>query len=160
MASPRSEVFFLYDPATGAPKTGVAGIAFTTYKDELGSNILPQPAITEIGGGAYAFTPVLVANKGIVYVINAGVTAMPQYTARYIRAEDWYTDNSDSLSSAIQTTVDELQVLNTGKWTIDSTTSIMTLYASNGSTILYQFQLQDAAGTPTSVNPYRRIPIP
>lgn len=151
MASPKAEVFFLYDPATGGPKTGVT-VTFDTYKDTSGSNV-SQPSITEIGGGAYMFVPVFAdLSKGIVYVVNAGSTAAPQRQARYMRPEDWNTDNSDW-------SVANLKEWQQGSWEIKTSggdANKLIIYGTDGVTVLHKFPLTDAAGNPTSTSAFKR----
>jgi hypothetical protein len=92
MASPKLEVFFLYNSTTGAPLTGATPV-FETYKDHLGADVT-APSISEIGGGAYKFTPVFAdPNKGLVYVIDGGASSAPRRVDRFMRPEDWKLDN-------------------------------------------------------------------
>lgn len=147
MASPKIEVFFLYDSA-GAPLTGATPV-FDTYKDDLGTN-LAQPSITEIGGGAYKFTPVLDPARGIAYVVDGGASANPRRLARYVRPEDFATD-----------LVQDLWDIEFGKWQIATSgpdIHRLVLYRPDNS-ILKKFDLFDSAGIPTSINPFRRDPI-
>jgi hypothetical protein len=170
MASPKIEVFFLYNPATGAPLTGIiAALSFSVYKDELGNNILPLPAFTEIGGGAYCFTPTTTANHGIVYIVNATAAATPQYVSRFIRYEDWYTDNADILTSSLQTdissiktTVEDIQLYTEGRWKIFTSgpeANRLLIYAADGLTVLKRYDLLDDAGAPSVINPFERSPV-
>ena len=148
MASPAIEVFFLYD-SSGAPLTGISP-TFDTYKDDLGAD-LAQPAITEIGGGAYKFTPVLNPARGIAYVVNGGAFANPRRLARYVRPEDYHVD-----------LLQDLHDMNFGKWEIKTSgpdINRMLTYKADGVTILKKFSLFDSAGVPTSINPFRRDPI-
>lgn len=148
MASPKIEVLFFYDNA-GAPLTGLT-VTFDTYKDDLGSN-LAQPTITEIGGGAYKFTPVLNPARGIVYIVNGGATANPRRQSRFCRPEDYAVDLLQDMSD-----------MDFGKWEIKTTgpdANRMLTYRPDGVTILKRFNLFDAAGVPTSINPFRRDPI-
>jgi hypothetical protein len=147
MASPKIEVFFLYDSA-GAPLTG-ATPTFDTYKDDLGAN-LAQPSITEIGGGAYKFTPVLDPARGIAYVVDGGASSNPRRLARYVRPEDFATD-----------LVQDLWDIEFGKWQIATSgpdIHRLVLYRPDNS-ILKKFDLFDSAGIPTSINPFRRDPV-
>lgn len=180
MASPKLEVFFLFDQTTGEPVTGQTGIAFETYKNDQGVNVLPQPTISEIGGGAYGFLPVFAdADRGIVYVIECGSDVSPARVSRYMRPEDWRTDNVDVAVStrASQTSVDSLGALaleeleekvdriihfNEGKWQIHTTGSDanrLVIYDEDGTTVLVKFDLYDSSGIPTSVNPYKKVPV-
>lgn len=151
MASPRAEVLFFYDSVAGTPKTGLT-LTFSTYKDTSGTN-LSQPTFTEIGGGAYMFTPTFAdPTKGIVYVVNGGATAVPQYQARYMRPEDWNTDNSDW-------SVANLKEWAQGSWQIQTTgpdANKLIIYGTDGVTVLHKFALTDQNGNPTSTNVFKR----
>lgn len=150
MASPKIEVFFLYDGA-GVPLTG-ATPTFDTYKDDLGAN-LSQPSITEIGGGAYKFTPDITTDpdRGIAYVVDGGASANPRRLARYIRPEDYALDQ-----------IQDLHDLEFGKWQIFTSggdINRLVTYRPDGTTVLKKFDLFDSAGVPTSINPFRRTPV-
>lgn len=104
MASPKLEIFYIYDPATGLPLPGVVP-TFSKYTDNLG-NPIAQPAISDYGGGAYGFTPVFAdPTKGILYLVDT-TGKSPLYYGRYMRPEDWNEDNSDVLSSLIKAKTD------------------------------------------------------
>jgi hypothetical protein len=77
MSSPKIVVFHVLDAGTGAPETGLSP-TFVTYKDFAGVN-LTQPTITEIGGGAYKFTPVFPTDQGIAFVINPNDATTKRY---------------------------------------------------------------------------------
>lgn len=149
MASPKIEVFFLYDSA-GAPLTG-ATPTFDTYRRDDGTDLIGSaPAITEIGGGAYKFTPVFPTDHGIAYVIDGGASANPRRLARYARPEDFATD-----------LVQDLWDIEFGKWQIATSgpdIHRLVLYRPDNS-ILKKFDLFDSAGIPTSINPFRRDPV-
>lgn len=146
--SPKIEVVAFYD-ASGVPLTGLTP-TFDTYKDDLGAN-LTQPAITEIGGGFYKFTPNLTTpTRGIVYVINGGSTANPQRQARFVRPEDYFPD-----------LLQDLWDVEFGRWQVVTSgldINKLVLYRPDGS-VLKKFDLLDQAGAPTTVNPYRREPV-
>jgi hypothetical protein len=151
MTSPKLEVFFLYDATTGSPLTGATPV-FDTYKDDLGVN-LTQPAITEIGGGAYKFTPDITTNpnRGIVYVVDGGASASPRRVARYCRPEDFAPD-----------LLPDMYDMDFGKWQVATSgpdLNRLVTYRTDGTTVLKKFSLFDAAGVPTSINPFRRDPI-
>lgn len=146
MSSPQIAVFFLFD-GTGAPLAGVVP-TFNAYRRDDGVDLIgTAPAITEIGGGAYKFTPVFPADHGIAYVIDGGVTASPRYQGKYIRPEDF--------------AVDDLWNLEFGKWQIHTSGPDLNrlVYYRPDTTVLKKFDLFDSAGVPTSINPFRRDPI-
>jgi hypothetical protein len=154
VASPKPEVFFLYDAATGAPKPGHTGIAFAFYKDDLGVNVTPQPAISEIGGGAYKFTPVFAdPARGIAYDINTNGSS-PLHVARYMRPEDYAAE--DALTVA-----QRLRLLQEGRWKIETTgpnMNTLALYGADGLTVIQRWELFDAAGDPATTELYERVP--
>jgi len=58
--------------------------------------------------------------------------------------------------------VDELPILKalgTGRWKVNTTTDRLELYAADGITVLYQFDLKDAGGLPNSTTVYERVPV-
>jgi len=157
VGSPTTEVFFVYNLADGTPLTGAAaGMSFDTYKNSSGTNITPQPTITEIGGGAYGFTPSFSdANHGTVYVLNTGTNGNPARVARYMRPEDYAPDS-------ILTIVTQIQSYTEGKWKIFTTgpdANRLVIYDVDGVTVLKKYDLQDASGSPTYINPFVRIPV-
>ncbi len=59
--------------------------------------------------------------------------------------------------------VDDLPILKaigTGRWKVDTGTNTMKLYAADDVTVLYEFDLKDAAGNPTTDLIYERAPVP
>lgn len=153
MPSPQIEVLFFYDLSTGAPLTGLTPV-FEFYKDDLGANLTP-PTITEIGGGAYKFTPAFPADplRAVIYVVDAGATANPRRQARFVRPEDWNTDVFD---------MGDVQDAVLGKWEIKTTgpdANHLIFYRLDGVTVLKKFLLTDAAGVPTTINPFKRTPV-
>ena len=139
MASPKMEVFFLFNDATDAPKTGQTGLSFDSYKDEAGTDVSPQPAIVEIGGGAYGFTPAFPSSShGICYVLNCGSGVFPTHVTRYMRSEDWLPDG-------IQTLLD----VGLGGATVDAALKQMILYKPDGITEIARFNLLDDTGAAT-----------
>jgi hypothetical protein len=151
MPSPKIEVFFLYNATTQAPLTG-ATPTFDTYRDDLGT-VLTPPAITEIGGGAYKFTPDITTNpnRGIVYIVDGGVSASPRRVSRFVRPEDFAPD-----------LLPDMYDMDFGKWQIHTSgpdINRMVFTRPDGTTILKKFNLFDQAGVPTSINPFRRDPV-
>jgi hypothetical protein len=152
MASPKIECFVVYDESTGAPRTGIAGdMSFVAYKDDLGAD-LAQPAITEVGGGAYKFTPVFAdAARGIVYVLNTGTGSAPGHISRYMRPEDW---NDDELAVVRKVLTNKTQIHTTGPYI-----NQLVVYDDDDTTVLLIFDLADEDGNPVAVNPYRKTPV-
>lgn len=150
MASPKIVVFSIFDITTGAPVTG-ATPTWTTYKDDTGAN-LAQPSFVEIGGGLYYFTPVFTTNRGIAYILDTGgASNTPDKYSGYLRPEDFYVDDILDLK-------DEAF----GKWQIFTSgpdANRLVLYRADGVTVLKKFDLADAAGAATSINPYRKTPV-
>jgi hypothetical protein len=156
MASPKIEVFWLFNAGTGVPLTG-ATPTFTYYADTSGTP-LAQPSITEIGGGAYKFTPSVSANQGIVYTIDAGVSSGNRYIFRHIREEDW---NNDAIPDVLSI-VERIQLLKEGRWKVHSSgldANRLVLYSSDGTTALQKWDLKDLAGSPTIAEVFERVPV-
>lgn len=173
MGSPQIEVFLVFDKSTGLPVAGrLSDLSFSSYTDETGSNVTPQPTFSEIGNGAYKFTPSFPSSShGIMYVVNTGTNTANPYVYRYMRPEDWKTDNlpADPASDTTVTSVKsdtstmlphvvQTRHLTEGRWKVDSINSTLTAYAQDGTTILQVWNLKDSHGNPTSLNPFERIP--
>lgn len=158
MASPKLEAFQVYNISTGAPLTGAAGgMSFAAYKDSTGANLV-APAITEIGGGWYGFVPTLPVdpNKGLVYTVATG--AAPTYVGRYVRPEDYTTDDIPTIKSDLAL----LKKVGVNRWQIHTTgpdANRLVIYDDDGTTPLYKFSLADSNGAPTTSAPYRRTPV-
>lgn len=150
MGSPKEVVFFVYDASTGAGKTGWTGsLTFDIYINDVGGAI-SQPTITEVGGGAYKFTPVFPANTPIICIVNGTVAVFPQRQSFYLRPEDYLVDS-------IQDLWDEVL----GKWQIFTTgpdANRLVLYRQDGS-VLKKFDLTDGVGAPTYTSPFTRTPV-
>lgn len=149
MASPSIEVLFFYNASTGAPMTGLTP-TFLTYANTAGTPVA-QPAISEIGGGAYKFTPVLPASEGLVYVIDAGATATPRYSTRFIRSSDFDLDDVATILQYSQ-----------GRWKIHTTgpdANRLVIYEEDGTTVVRKFDLTDSGGSATTTSPYERTPV-
>ena len=148
MASPKIIVFTIYNVATGVPQAGLTP-SFSVYKDDTGAN-LANPAITEIGGGLYKFTPAFTTGRGIAYIV--ATTANPSYLAGYLRPEDFFTDD-----------IELIKKIETNKWTIMTVGPLanhMVIYDDDNVTPILTLLLTDAGGSPTTVNPYGRTPVP
>lgn len=153
MASSKDIVFFIYDSNTGAPLAGqTANLSFATYSDTSGG-ALTNPAITEIGGGAYKFTITFpISGLGVVYVLAcSSVNATPSYQHGFVRPEEFYIDNIATLMS-----------INQGRWKIHTSgpdANRLVYYADDGITVLKKFDLFDADGNPTTSTPFERVPV-
>lgn len=151
--SPQIEVFWIYSLSTGAPLTGQTGnMSFSFYADDLGVAITPQPTITEVGGGAYKFTPAFAGDgRAAVYTLHINnVDASPAYVNRLVRKEDWYPD-----------LIARIQAITEGHWkisTVGADANTLTLYDKNGTTVLQQWSLFDNVGLPTTTKIYERRP--
>ncbi len=152
MASPKMEVFFVKSTEDNLPLTGAVGdMEFETYVNDLGAPITP-PTIVEIGGGLYGFTPVFAsAIRGIAYVLTTTALGNPDRVYRYMRPEDWNPDK-----------IDTLMQIETGQWEIKTTgpdANRLVFYDVDGTTVLYKFDLFNSLGSPTVLNPYKRVPV-
>ncbi len=146
------EIFFVKSVADNLPLVGaVVDFAFETYVNDGGDPVSP-PAIIELGGGLYGFTPIFAdTTRGIAYVITTSVLGNPDRVYRYMRPEDW---NPDLLETLLQIEV--------GKWEIKTTgpdANRLIFYDVDGTTVLYKFDLKDSVGSPTVLNPYLREPV-
>lgn len=149
MASPQIVVFFLFDETTGAPLTGVVP-TFDTRRDSDGT-VVAAPTITEVGGGAYKFTPSFPTDKGLVFVINGGVGSSPRRQAMFLRPEDYNVD-----------LITDLNDVAFGKWQVFDTgpdANRLVLYREDGVTVLKKFDLSDNLGAPAVNNPFKRDPV-
>ncbi len=160
MASPKLEVFFLFDMHTNNLVAGQGGMSFLIYKDSAG-NDLAAPSIVEIGGGAYGFLPTFPAdpNLGVVYVIDTGANVVPTRVMRYVRPEDYTTDSIPTVLSY----VDLVRKISIGKWSVVTSgpdENRLVLYDLDGTTVIAKFNLTDASGNPTTDQPYTRTPVP
>lgn len=148
-ASPHIIVFSIFSAATGAPLTGQTP-TFLTYADETGVAIT-SPTISEIGGGLYKFTPTFTAGHTACFMIDTGASSASRYTFGCVRPEDFYIDYLLDLE-------DELF----GKWQVFTSgpdANRLVLYRQDGVTVLKKFDLQNAAGSPTSTQPFVRLPV-
>jgi hypothetical protein len=153
MASPKLEVFFLFD-SVGAPKTGQTGMSFSTYKTDLGVSVTP-PAITELGGGAYAFLPAFAdLDRGIFYVLDTN-GATPLYYTRYMRPEDWAADQVPDVLADTERLLD----INEGRWKVDASANQLILYKVDGVTELRRFNLFNSIGLPDVESVFDKVPV-
>lgn len=150
MASPQIELIVFYNASTGAPLTGLTP-SFLTYINADSGAAIAQPAISELGGGAYKFTPVNSTGVAIFYLMDGGATATPRYASRLIRPEDW---NVDSISTILQ--------YSQGRWKIHTSgpdANRLVIYEEDGTTVVRKFDLTDSGGSPTTTSPYERTPV-
>lgn len=146
--SPQIVAFAVTNPVTGAPITGGAsGMSFTTYVNEVGSTVTP-PSIVEVGGGGYKFTPTFTTGHGIFYILNTGVGNSPPFISGYIRPEDFAGD-----------AIPDLHAVAVGKWSMNVSTNVLSLYQEDGTTLLKTFNLTDALGIPSTLSVYTRTPV-
>ena len=150
------QVFALFDSG-GAPLTGQSP-TFTTYSDTTGASRTP-PTISEIGGGLYGFDPTAAdITVGTVFMIDGGMSANPRYSYGYVAPG---TGSSADIT-AILTAVTSIQ----GYWANKQTIGVnpgpnqnqQVFYASDGTTPVLRFNLQDGDGNPTSGDIFTKIP--
>lgn len=155
MSSPKAEFFAVYNLTTGALLSGQAGsMSFDVYVDTTGASVT-TPTITEIGStGIYTFTPNMPASptRGLVYVLNTGTNANPAKIFRYVRPEDYTTDN---IPDILQATTGAYAIFNSGP-----DADRLVIYDSDGTTPKFKFDLKDALGIPTATNPATRTRVP
>lgn len=154
MASPKLQIFAVYDQNTGAPLPGLTPTFFAYQKDN--GVAVSQPTITDIGNGFYSFTPTFAdPTHGICYIIVSGGNGTPARLANYLRPEDWNMDNADVPTS-------EITNFHEGRWKIFTTgldANRLVIYQPDGTTVLKKYDLKDAAGNPTVLSPYERVPV-
>lgn len=146
------EVFFVKSTADNLPLIGeVLNFAFETYVNDTGDPIA-EPTIVELGGGLYGFTPVFAdPTRGIAYVITTSALGNPDRVYRYMRPEDWNPDK-----------IDTLMQIEVGKWEIVTTgpdANRLIFYDTDGTTVLYKFDLFNSIGAASVLNPYKRVPV-
>jgi hypothetical protein len=146
MASPTPEVIVVYDN-NGDPLPGaVADMSWAKSSTEAGASII-TPAITDIGGGVYTFTPPIPPiGHGWVYVLATG--HQPKYYTRYFRPEDYNADLLPDIKNFLF-----------GTWKIFTTgadANRMVFYAPDGITVMAKYDLKDASGVATVFNPFSR----
>jgi outer membrane murein-binding lipoprotein Lpp len=69
------------------------------------------------------------------------------------------TNTINSRVTTIDNIVDQIKQINTGRWKIDRVTSVLTIYDTNGTTPLFQFDLKDDTGAANPDTVYERVPI-
>lgn len=69
------------------------------------------------------------------------------------------TNTINSKVTTIDSIVDDIKQINTGRWKINRVTSVLTIYAADGTTPLYQFDLKDDTGSADPDTVYERVPI-
>ena len=69
------------------------------------------------------------------------------------------TNTINSKVTTIDNIVDQIKQINTGRWKIDRVTSVLTIYDTNGTTPLFQFDLKDDTGVANPDTVYERVPI-
>ena len=127
----------------------VTDVATVVVKKPDGALLLPAPTLVfesdlgfwvgEIPVGDY-----MQGDWCIKATLNV-VGTFPQY-----RVFTW-GDYVDDLS--------HLRKVGTGRWKIDTGLNRLRFYDENGTTILYEFDLKDAAGLPNSSRVYERVPV-
>jgi hypothetical protein len=87
-----------------------------------------------------------------------------------MRPEDFNLDNADVPTSSVvaggsttlEPKIDELLQIQKGKWQIFTSgpdANRLVIFQADGVTVLKKFELFDANGVPTSINPFRRVPV-
>lgn len=149
------------------PKTGLSP-TISIWKID-GTLVVNAAAMTEIAGGFYKYN-FAAYNETLEYVIRADGGITQPVNERYLStANDLgvvtanetliLADTSTLISdvAAAKAVIDILHKIEKNKWTISS--NRLHIYDNDGTTILYQFELQDHAGVPTMGDVFRRIPV-
>ena len=122
-------------PATGlTPKINVWTIA--------GANVVNEQDMIEIAGGFYTYD-FTTYDEDEDYVIRADGVTLTGYD-RYV-----YASNETA-------GVGKILKIEKGKWVVEE--NQMKFYDSDGTTVLYTFDLQNKSGSPTERDVFKRVP--
>ena len=93
-----------------------------------------------------------------VYAESSDSNMVPQWASYFWG--DYVDDTSDIIAqqTALGADLTILKKISTGRWRITSGNQFL-IYDSDGSTVLYRFNLKDLVGLPTSGNIYERVPV-
>jgi len=131
----------IYISDSGQPATGLTPVWDNLKKASDGTDYLPQPAISEIGGGWYKFTQPDIS-EDLTGVIDGGA-ALTSNADRYIPVD--ITPDDFGMT-------DILDVIIKGSQELDPTTDTLTLKRRDGVTVLVTF---DLVKTSESIGAYK-----
>jgi hypothetical protein len=143
------QIFPVFD-AAGAP-LALLTPTWVTYLNALTGASVAGPAITEVGGGLYKFSPSVPADGHQAGIIDCGATA----STRYLSWEGRYADLQ------VADLVARLHAVSEGRWKIFTdgvNKDTLILYGPDGVTAIQQWDLKDALGSPTSGSIFERVP--
>ncbi len=124
----------------GTPKTGLSPTIDVWKLD--GSQVVTAQAMTEIAGGFYYYD-FTTYDEDLDYVIRADSVTLTG-SDRYV-----YASNETA-------GVGKILKIEKGKWVVEG--NQMKFYDSDGTTVLYTFDLQNQSGVATERDVFKRIP--
>ncbi len=126
--------------ASGVPKTGLSP-TIDIWKVDA-TQVITAQAMTEIAGGFYVYD-FTTYDEDEDYVIRADGVTLTGY--------DRYVHSTNETAG-----VGKILKIEKGKWVMEG--NQMKFYDSDGTTVLYTFNLQNKSGAPTERDVFRRIP--
>jgi hypothetical protein len=128
----------------GVPKTGLSPTITITKLD--GTVVVSSASMTEVGSGFYYYDFSAYDNaEDYVYLADGGATL--NNSERYTTGTN---NNQDS--------IDARKIIK-NKAISSTSTNKLTIYDDDGSTELFEYDLQDDSGNPSATTPFRRIPV-
>ncbi len=124
----------------GTPKTGLSPTIDVWKLD--GTQVVTAQAMTEIAGGFYYYD-FTTYDEDLDYVIRADSVTLTG-SDRYV-----YASNETA-------GVGKILKIEKGKWVVEG--NQMKFYDSDGTTVLYTFDLQNQSGVATERDVFKRIP--
>lgn len=137
--------FFAFFTENGTPKTGLSP-TINIWEDD-GTQVVNTAAMTEIASGFYKYDYTNYDDTKDYIIIADGGATLPTHE-RY--------NYSSNETGSIKTDTEDLLKVQKNKWDINS--NVLTIYDDDGITPLFQFDLKDKNGVPTSRNVFQRIP--
>jgi len=145
----RLAFFPFFDVSTGAYVVGGTDTIALVVKKPDDTLLTPAPVpvfdvdtnfwVVEVPVGDY------MQGDWLVRATSDWANTFPQY-----RALTWGDYVSDLVT---------LRKIKTGRWKIDTAAKVIRFYDDDGTTVLYEFNLKNAAGTPSTSNIFERDPV-
>jgi len=145
----RLTFFPFFDAANGVYVVGGVDAPTLVVKKPNGTLLTPAPTLVydsdtdfwsvDIPVGTY------MQGDWLVKATSDAANTFPQY-----RTLTWGDYVSDLVT---------LRKIKTGRWKIDTVLNVMRFYDDDGTTVLYEFNLKDGSGLPTSLVIFERDPV-
>jgi hypothetical protein len=129
----------------GTPATGLT--PHIDIWDLTGTQVVTNQVMTEIAGGFYVYDFTTYSDT-TEYAIRADGGATLSNSERYVSGTNELGEVTDKTKKSL--------MVNANKLIISS--NVMTIYADDGTTPLYQYDLKDESGLPSSENIFQRLP--